>query len=157
MSPEYIYYVAMLFIVLPSMAINRLAIVVAACWIPGALALRLGVPAAPVDMAVDIVAVGIGAALARQNIANVSRGAYSVCAVADCIVVAAFVGTAGIGFAEGVESLHPYYAWWALFWVSLIQVVAIPFGNDWGRMMSGLRQFDEWLLNRLAKHFGEGL
>ena len=118
MTPDKIIWALMLFGVLPSSFVNRSAAVVLFAFLLGYLAWRLGLPEPETQLAIYVGAIGIGIGFRGSLAHDVALAMFLPLAVA----MIAWL----MGWMTDVE------AWNSAFWLTLMQIVAVPFGNDWG-------------------------
>lgn len=120
--PEYIYYAAMLLVIVPSIAVNiRSASVVALAWVTALLLFRvIGVPDATVPgwrFGIDILGLIFTWAFARN--------------MGQILVAVSFSSMAFLDLVEAAGAMHPYYAYWIYYWLAMVQVLWVLIGNDW--------------------------
>lgn len=160
MSPECLYWVALVVLVLPSAPFNRTAVVVLAVWAFGHLVYRFG----PFDDAACMAAriIAIGAALALSRPWDGSRRAFAQVAVALLFVPAAILsGVMAAAYSEPAETMQEYHVQMALYWatwgVIMAQAILVPVGNDWCKVRATFKRADNWIMSRIVKHFGGAL
>jgi hypothetical protein len=139
--PEYFYYGLIALVALPSMRYNLMAVVVVLCWLPGQLIGAFLPDVSPlwcygVNGFMDLVALGIGVRRCYQ------QGSTGNVLTTIFFLPLATVQGMSVLYELGMRpSLHPYYAWWLVFWVGGIQVLLLPLGNNW-------RPFCQWLYKK---------
>lgn len=160
MSPECLYWVALLALVLPSVPFNRSALVVLAVWAFGHIAFRMG----PFDDAACMFAriVAIGAALAVSHPWDGSRRAYAQGTVALLFVPTALLAAiAAIYFEQPPATMFEWRIQTGVYWLTwtlmMAQVIAVPVGNDWSKISALIQKADDWLMAQIVKRFGDAL
>lgn len=116
----------MLFGVLPSSFVNRSAAVVLLTFGLGYVGWRIGLPEPATQLALYVAAMCVGISL---------RGT-----LAQDVALAMFLplGWAMVAWLAGwVTDVE---AWNAAFWLTLMQVAAVPFGNDWRAIGANIRK-----------------
>lgn len=73
------------------------------------------------------------------------------------VVTALFPLFVALYGAELIGELSPYHVWWIGFYIGMTQCILLPFGNDWEKAKRMFHRFDEWLMQKIVKHFGEAL
>lgn len=166
-NPEHLYQLALLVLVLPSIALNRVAITVVGAWVFGELAhyfvLWIGQPVGWEDalwMAARIVA--LGGALALSIPWDNSRRAHAQLLVALLFAVGAGLAAhAAINFDHPPRDMAEYHEQTSVYWLTysviMLQAIAVPFGNDWRALWRGLCRADEWVMRRLQSYFSGSL
>jgi hypothetical protein len=119
---EHLFYIALIFIALPSVPFNRVAAVVIGVWVFEKYSYTIGFPLKYGDLIGDTA--GLVFALAFSFAAY--RPSNMVAAVMFAPMVACEI-------AETRGYLHPYYCYWMNYVVAMVQVLALPGGNDWKR------------------------
>lgn len=117
MTPDQIIWALMLFCVLPSSFVNRSAAVVLLAFLLGYLGWKAGLPEPQTQLALYAGAFVIGF-LKRPTLAQ-------------DVALAMFLPLAGTTVAWLVGWLSDVEAWDAALWLTLMQIAAVPFGNDW--------------------------
>lgn len=156
MSPECLYWVALLALVMPSAPFNRLALIVLIVWAFGHAVYRV-VPFGDAALMFARIA-AIGAALAVSHPWDGSRRAY-----AQATTIALFIPSAFIAAVTAMYFDHPPLdmAEWqmktALYWsgwsVIMLQAISVPFGNDWGKAVELAKKVDGKIMRVLDNHF----
>lgn len=160
MSPECLYWVALIALVLPSVPFNRTALVVLAVWAFGHILHIAG----PFEDAAYMVAriLAIGAALAVSKPWDGSRRAYAQLGVGLLFIPAAILsGIMAAGYSEPAETMTEYYVQTAIYWatwgVIMAQAVLVPVGNDWEAVGRAATKADKWIMGQIVKRFGGAL
>jgi len=157
MSPECLYWIALLALALPSLPYNRMAAVVLLSWAFGHFAHIWGGYEDPSYMFGYILA--FGAALALSRPWDGSRRAYANGAIAVLFVPAAVLSayTAMFSTTDPV-TMQEYYTQTTVYWVTwaciMAQTVLVPFGNDWGKVWDHIKRLDDWAIKKISDHFG---
>lgn len=131
--PEYIFYALVVLLVLPSMWFNRMAVVLMACWAPGQI-LAQTCPDLPSEYSYMIEAFTDSVGLAAGIVL-----CYVVGNTGTMITTVLFLPAMTVHLLQFYQTLdpqpggglHPYYAWWIIFWISIFQCLSIPLGNRW--------------------------
>jgi hypothetical protein len=157
MSPECLYWVALLALVLPSVPFNRAALVILAVWAFGHLIHMTGGHFEDVAyMFARIVA--IGAALALSHPWDGSRRALAQATVALMFIPTALLAAyAAIYFEHPPLDMIEYRQQTAVYWLTwslmMLQVMAVPVGNDWERIIDLVKNLDDKLMQFLVRRF----
>lgn len=157
MSPECLYWVALIALVLPSSPFNRTAVVVLAVWAFGHILHTAG----PFEDAAYMVAriIATGAALALSKPWDGSRRAFANVAVALLFIPAALLsGVMAAGYSEPATTMTEYYVQTAIYWATLgvimAQAILVPVGNDWSKVKDTGKKLDAWLMRQIIRKFG---
>jgi len=118
MSPDQIIWALMLFGVLPSSFVNRSAAVVLITFGLGYVGWRIGLPEPQTQLALYVGALAVGVWFRASLAQDVALAMFLPLAAAMVAWLA--------GYVTDLE------AWNAAFWLTLMQIAAVPFGNDWG-------------------------
>lgn len=160
MKPELLYWIALAVLVLPSVAVNRVAIIVAAVWGFGNVVYRVG----PYDdvalMTARIIAVGAALALAMPCDATLKSRARFTTAL--LFIPAAFLAGVAAAFAnESPLTMAEYRFQTGLYWttwaVIMFQAISVPFGNDWSFVIKTGKRIDDWMMRAIVRHFGDAI
>lgn len=117
MSPDQIIWALMLFGVLPSSFVNRSAAVVLITFGLGYVGWRIGLPEPHTQLALYVGALAVGVWFRASLAQDVALAMFLPLAAAMVAWLA--------GYVTDIE------AWNAAFWLTLMQIAAVPFGNDW--------------------------
>lgn len=126
MTPDKIIWALMLFVVVPSAFVNRAAVVTLFVFMLGYLGWRLHMPEPETQL--WLYAMGLGAGFFT------SRG------MAQQVATAMFLPLGGTMVAWIYGGLTNVEAWNAALWLTLMQIVAVPFGNDWTAIGAFIRK-----------------
>ena len=160
MSPQCLYWITLLAVVLPSVPFNRMAIVVLLSWALGHFAHIFGPHEDAVYMFARISA--FGAALGISRPWDGSRRAYAHLTVAGLFLPVAIMSfDSAVYFKEPAQTMSEYKVQAWLYWTTwsfiMAQAVIVPFGNDWSKIKTVLKQADDWLMGQIVKRFGDVL
>lgn len=126
MTPDQIIWALMLLVVLPSSLFNRAAAVTVGVFALGYLAWRFGLPEPQAQLGLYAAGLCAGASL--------SRGLGQHVAIAMFTPLAATMVFWLLGGLTDVE------AWNVALWLTVMQIAAVPFGNDWSAIRASLRK-----------------
>jgi len=160
MSPECLYWIALVVLVLPSLAFNRMAAVVLSVWAFGHFTHMTGPYEVAAYMFASIVALGAGVALSQPW--DGSRRAYANGAVTGLFVPSSLLfAYAAIYFERDPANMQEYHAQLGVYWttwaVIMTQAILVPFGNDWQKVRDYANKFDAWAIGKIVKHFGDAV
>jgi hypothetical protein len=136
---EYAYYAMMFFVALPIAWFRRDAVagIVFATWGIGQVAYQVGLP----EPQTQAVLYGTAFALAMfyaVSAANIFTAVLFFPLAVTCVCQL-------IGLATDLQ------AWWAIFWLAMMQALSLPFVVDWARV------YDEWRFRQSLKRDGEDM
>jgi hypothetical protein len=113
--PEYLYWAAVILIAGPSLLVNRVAAVIVSQRIVTQYLWYRGWPEPPTQGIVFAAALIVALAVSGHNSGR--------------LVTALFFLPMSV--AALCQFIDPIFGWWAVFWLAVLQVLALPFGNDW--------------------------
>ncbi len=128
MPPETIYFLALAVLVAPSMLINRMAVLLGGVWAVQQSVFLLGLDWRLFDFAIDTLA------LFAAMFVAASSHKWS-----DLLTGLIFAPMLALHAGGLIGWVHPYYAWWAIYYLALFQIGSMLSGNDWGNLSKLLR------------------
>jgi len=129
--PEYLYYVALVAATL-LVLFNRLAAVVVVGWAVAQLAGKLlslhdhEAAFAQMLFGIDVLSFIVAIRWTNRHENATAIGLYAPMA-------AIHIQEAMWHSTHHTAGMHPYYAYWAIYCLAMLQIVLLPFGTDWHR------------------------
>lgn len=120
MSPGHIYYAMLLFVVLPSAAFSRVALVILLAWVCGEMAVTMGAPEVTANFC--------------QHAAALTLALLVVRSVSGMVATALFIPLVVVDAMWGLGMVEPVVGWWSVLCLATLQAAVLPFANDWKRV-----------------------
>lgn len=127
MGVGHIYYAMLLFVVLPSAAFSRVAMVILLTWLAGEYAMILGAQEPFVNLFQHAAGLTLALLLGRSVAGMLATVLFIPLVVADAMLL--------------LELLSPVAAWWIVLTLACVQAAILPFANDWQRVRRTVRGY----------------